>query len=906
MSEPGRDPDALLSRLKREELESRRGKLKVFFGAVAGVGKTYSMLEAAQKLKEQNIDVVVGYVETHSRRETEALLDGLPTLPPRLLEYRGAKLKEFDIDAALERKPEVILVDELAHTNAPDSRHPKRWQDVLELLEAGIDVYTTLNVQHVESLHDIVAQITKISIRERVPDSLLEKASEIELVDLPPEELLQRLKDGKVYVPEQARSALANFFRKGNLIALRELALRYTADRVVADMEEYRQVHAIKHPWPAAERLLVCVSPSPLSARLVRSGKRMAEAFNAKWTVIYVEGRRAVPLPPDEKNRVLETLRLAEQLGAETLQLPASNVADEIVKCAGQYNASKIIIGKPLRPRWKELLFGSVVDEVIRLSGAIDVYVISGEGDSIRSRSPERLVRSSKSSAYAMAIAVVVLCTGLASLMRSYFEASNIIMCYLLGIVLVATRCGRGPSIMASVLAVAAFDFFYVPPYFTFAVADTQYLVTFTVMLIVALVISNLTVTIRQQADAARIRETRTAALYSMSRELSSTLDMNSLVKIGLRHISDVFDSQVALFVTAADGQLESATVGEGKQALTDADPGISGWVHLNKQSAGLGTDTLPGAEVLYVPLLGATKAVGVLAVRPSAKDRFLPPEQVHLLETFANQIAIVCERAQLSDDKEQARLQVKTEQMRSSLLSAVSHDLRTPLATITGAASGIVEGTEALDLGSCKEMAREIYQESIRLDRLVANLLDITKLQSGSLQVLRELHPVDELVGAALNCLDKRTSSRPVRTHVPEDLPLVSVDPILIQQVLVNLIENALKYTPAESEIEVSAEDSDGTVTIGVADRGPGIADDRKGKIFEMFYREHPHCSAGAGLGLAICNGIVEAHGGKIWVEDRPGGGAQFKFTLQSGGNLPGFPGDEDAASDEVDHVRD
>lgn len=906
MLEPRRDPDALLSRLKKEELESKRGKLKIFFGAVAGVGKTYSMLEAARKLQEQNVDVVVGYVETHARRETDALLAGLEILPPKLVDYRGAQLREFDIDAALVRKPEIILIDELAHTNAPESRHTKRWQDVLELLEAGIDVYSTLNVQHVESLHDIVAQITKISIRERIPDSLLEKGAEIELVDLPPEELLQRLKEGKVYVPEQAKAALENFFRKGNLIALRELALRYTADRVVADMEEYRLDHAIKHPWPAAERLLVCVSPSPLSARLVRSGKRMAEAFNAKWTVIYVEGPRAVPLLESEKSRVLETLRLAEELGAETLQLPASNVADEIVKCAKQYNASKIIIGKPLRPRWKELLFGSVVDEVIRLSGAVDVYVITGEGDSIGSQSSKQLARSSKWSAYAFASAVVLLCTGMASLMKPYFEASNVIMSYLLGIVLVATRSGRGPSILASVLSVAAFDFFFVPPYFTFAVSDTQYLITFAVMLVVALVISNLTVTIRQQAQAARLRETRTAALYSMSRELSSTLDLSSLITIGLRHISYVFDSQVALFVTSSDGQIGPATMGEGTHALTDTDSGIAGWVNSNRQSAGLGTDTLPGADELYVPLLGATKTIGVLAVRPSVQDRFLSPEQIHLLETFANQIAVACERAQLSDDSELARVQVKAEQLRSSLLSAVSHDLRTPLATITGAASGIVEGTEALDLASCKELAREIYQESMRLDKLVGNLLDMTKLQSGALPVRHELHPVDELIGAALSCLDRRMGNHQVKTAVEKDLPLVSVDPILIQQVLVNLIENAIKYTPAGSEIAVSAECSGDLVTICVADRGPGITDESKRRVFEMFYREQPHCSAGAGLGLAICNGIVEAHGGKIWVEDRPGGGAQFKFTIQSGGNLPDVPGDQDSRSDEVDNDRD
>ncbi len=878
------NPDLLLRQLKQEEDQSGRGRLKIFFGANAGVGKTFAMLETLRRLKSQGEEVLIGYVETHGRKETEALLEGLDILPVRTSEYRGVEVREFDIDAALARKPRLIAVDELAHTNAPGSRNNKRWQDVQELLEAGIDVFTTLNVQHVESLHDLVAQITRVSVKERVPDSLLENAAEIELIDLPPEELLDRLRDGKVYVQDRAASALENFFRKGNLIALRELALRYTAERVDAQMHAYRQSHEIKHPWPATERILVCVSSSPLSSRLVRSGKRMAEALRAKWTVISVEGR--TPLTDADKNRVASTLRLAEQLGAETIEMSGINVPDEILKFARQYNFSKIVIGKPARPRWKEIVFGSIVDDVIRGSGSIDVYVLTGDETGSLVESQPRLRTTSTPSRYAWAFGVVVLVTLLARLMLPYFELSNIVMTYLMAIVLVSMRFGRGPSFMASLLGVAAFDFFCVPPFLTFAVSDTQYLITFVVMLIVSLVISNLTVTIRQQTDAARLRETRVSALYSMSRELASTLDISSLVATSLKHIAEVFDSKVAFFLVQNYRKLDLVGTGKGKYELSDPDIGIAEWVFRNGQSAGLGTNTLPGASALYVPLLGATKTIGVLVAQPASSERFVSPEQLHLLETFANQTAAACERAQLSEENERARLQVKTEQLKNSLLSSISHDLRTPLATITGAASGILDGKGSMDAQSCNEMAQEIYDESIRLNRLVGNLLDMTTLESGTLALKCEPHPVEELIGAALSCMDERLSCLQVETNVPNDLPMVLIDPVLIQQLLLNLLENAEKYAPGK--IEISARESGEMIEISVSDHGPGITSEVKDRIFEKFFRANKTIASGAGLGLAICAGIIEAHAGKIWVEDRPGGGAIFKFTLPTCGALP------------------
>jgi two-component system sensor histidine kinase KdpD len=881
MSDINRDPERLLSRLQDDELKSKRGRFKIFLGYVAGVGKTYTMLYWAQILKQQKVDVVIGCVETHGRQETAALLEGLEVLPPKIIEYKGIQLTEFDIDAALKRKPAVIIVDELAHTNAPGSRHVKRWQDVQELLEARIDVFSALNIQHVESLNDVVAQITNVPVKERVPDSFLEKADEIELLDLPPEELLERLREGKVYIPEQAKMAMQGFFRKGNLIALRELALRYTAERVVVDMEAYRQAHDIQHPWPATETILVCVSPNPIAARLVRAGKRMAEALRAKWTVLYVHAEQQISNPEKQKISVAETLRLAEQLGAETMELSGNNIPEEIMKFATQSNVSKIIIGKPARARWLELLFGSIVDTVIRLSGPVDVYVITGDEGHPLPPGVRHFEKPSETANYVKAVLVVAACTLLARLMLPYFELSNLVMMYLLGVVMVAIRYGIGPSIVASVLSVAAFDFFYVPPYLNFAVSDTQYLVTLAVMLVVALVISTLTVTIKHQAEAARLRELRTAALYSLSRELASTLDMGNLIAIGLRHIGNVFDSRTAVFLANRERKLVVTVRGEGDHELYDPDIGIATWVYQNKHPAGLNTDTLPGAAQMYLPLVGAQKNVGVLVVRPKQEDRFMSPEQVRLLETFANQMALACERALLSEDSQHALLQVKTEQLRSSLLSSVSHDLRTPLATISGAASSILEGTEALNLESCKEMVKEIYQESMRLNRLVSNLLDMTKLQSGTLQVVKEPQPVDEVIGAALSCMEEKLTNYRVETHVPDDLPFILGDATLLQQVLLNLLENASKYASIGSQIDISAEAGEGMVTITVGDRGPGIRDEHKQKIFEKFFREDTKTAHGAGLGLAICNGIVEAHGGRIWVEDRPGGGANFKLTI-------------------------
>ena len=889
MSDHRPDPDELLARVKEQEAKQARGRLKIFFGATAGVGKTYAMLEAAGELKIKGVDVVAGIVETHGRAETELMLIGLEVLPPRWVEYRGTRLRQFDLDAALARRPTLILVDELAHTNAPGSRHPKRWQDVEELLAAGIHVYTTVNVQHMESLNDVVAQITGVIVRETIPDSIIEQADEVELIDLPPDDLLQRLREGKVYIPQQAERALRSFFRKGNLIALREMALRRTAERVDVQMQTYMRDHAIPTTWPAAERLLVGISPSPLSARLVRAARRMAAGLRAEWLAVYVETPAHARLAQADKDRVIQTLRLAEQLGAETVTLSGHSVSDEILNYARERNASKIVIGKPDKPHWREVLFGSIVDTIVRHSGEVDVYVISGEPDDSRPAQPARILqRTSEWSAYGWAAVVVIACTALAALMAPYFELSNLIMVYLLGVVAVAMRFGRGPSILASVLSVAAFDFFFVEPFLTFAVSDTQYLITFGVMLLTALVISNLTVRIRQQAEAARQRERRTAALYALGRELVSTRGIDNIARVASRHISEVFESEAVVLLPDATGHL-SVQAAQGVSALDTNEHSVAQWVYDHSQIAGLGTNTLPGAEGLYLPLTASRGSVGVLGVRPVQSLRFVAPEQLHMLETFASQTAVAIERARLAEEAEQARVQVETERLRNSLLSSVSHDLRTPLAGITGAASSLLEGADTLDAETRRELAQTIYEEAERLNRLVRNVLDMTRLQSGAIQIDKEWQPLEEVVGAALVRLEEPLRNRPVHTNLPADLPLVPLDGVLIEQVLVNLLENAIKYTSPGSPIDLSAGCADDVVTVEVADRGPGLPPGEEQRIFEKFYRVEPAGgTSGVGLGLTICRGIVEAHGGRIWAENRPGGGAVFRFTLPLEGRPP------------------
>jgi two-component system sensor histidine kinase KdpD len=880
------DPDALLKRVNESEAKRLRTKLKIFFGFAPGVGKTYAMLEAARRLGEDGVDVVVGCVETHGRPETEALVEGLTVLPRRHIEHRGVILDEFDLEAALARKPTILLLDELAHTNAPGVRHQKRWQDAFDLLDAGIEVHATLNVQHLESLNDVVAQITTVRVRETVPDAVLERADEIELVDLPADELLLRLREGKVYVPEQAAAALGNFFRRGNLLALREIALRRTADLVDVDVRAYREEHGIGETWPAGERIVVGVGPSPSSARLVRAARRMAEGLRAPWTAVWVE--RPTPYGPADRERLEKHLRLAESLGGDVVRLAGAVPADAILSYAKRHNVTRLIVGKPTHSRFKDLLSGSFVEQLVRGSGGIDVHVISGDSRTAPPSEEDEPKRPSAWPDYLLAAELVAVATGIAAVADQFLALPDIVMIFLVAIILTAVRVGRGPSVLAAALSVAAYDFFFVPPRYTFAVSDTRHVLTFAMMFAVGITLSELTVRVRTQAREARHREAITAALYALARDLGAATDGVSVAASLAKRGADAFDGSVAVLVAGPDGRLNELAR-SGDAVLDARDLSVARWAQTHGRVAGLGSDTLPGARAACVPLSTDGRVLGVMAYVPRIPGRVPDAEQRHLLDALGRQGALALERVGLAADAEAADLRARTEEMRSSLLSAVSHDLRTPLAAITGAASALIGGAPGLDAARRDELADTIYEESARLERLVGNLLDMTRLASGALHVKREWVPVDELVGGVLTRLEDALAGREVKTSVPPGLPLLSVDPVLFEQVLVNLVENAINHTPAGTPIEIGARLLPDGVAIEVADRGPGIPAGEEEVIFEKFRRGPGAGSRGVGLGLAVCRGIVEAHRGTITAARRDGGGAVFTVFLPPQSDAPG-----------------
>jgi len=892
------DPDELLRRVEAEEQRARRGKLTLFFGAAPGVGKTYAMLQAAREALAEQRAVVVGLVETHGRFETAALLGGLEILPRLRFAYRDIELEEFDLDAALARRPDVILVDELAHTNADGARHPKRWQDVDELLGAGIDVMSTMNVQHVESLNDVIAKVTGVVVQETVPDSVLEQAHAIKLVDLPPDDLLERLRDGKVYVPAQAERAIQNFFRKGNLIALRELALRQTAERVDAQMQAYRREQGIEQTWAVAEQIIVAVSPSPYSARLVRAARRMAAALHARWFAVYVEPQSGRALPAADAARLEQNLRLAAQLGAEVVTLGGEDATLAILSFSRQRNITKIIVGKPVVTRLRDRFRVSLVDRMVRQSGDIDVYVTAGDVAEDAPLPTKALRRPPHLPSLAAAALVTALATSGAWLLFGPEQLADVVMIYLLGIMWVSSRFGLWPSVFAAFLAVAAFDFFFIPPLLTFAAADFSHTITFVVMFLVAIVISGLTERVRNQAEAARRREQQARALYELSRELTGAQGGRRVLELGAAQLEQAFDARVSIFAPDAGGQLRLVHASAEQGAAVERDASVAHWVWLNRREAGLGTTTLPSSPTLYLPLVASGGIVGVLGLRFAAGARRESIEWRRQLDAFAVQLALAMERAWLAEQTERARREVEAEQLRSSLLSSVSHDLRTPLAVITGAASTLLESAPRLDEPTRRDLTQNILDEADRLNRLIRNLLDMTRLQSGAVAVRKEWQPLEEVVGSALGRLEPRLIGRSVHLDVPASLPLVPFDAVLIEQVLINLIENSAKY--GAGQIDVAARALPHEVQVEVADRGPGIPSGHEARIFEMFQRAVRDGSTdGVGLGLTICRAIVAAHGGRIWAQNRDGGGAAFRFALPLSGAAPELSGDVVPAGD-------
>ena len=880
MNDDRPNPDQLLARVQADDVKLKRGKLKIFFGMAPGVGKTYAMLQAARKAATEQVDVIVGYVEPHARPETHALVLGLDLMARRIVTSRGKTTEEFDLDSALARKPQLILVDELAHTNAEGSIHLKRWQDIDDLLSAGIDVYTTLNVQHLESLNDVVTQVTSIPVRETVPDHVFEGADEVELVDLAPDDLIERLREGKVYVSTQASRALENFFRKGNLFALRELALRKTAERVNEQAIDYRQQHDVTRIWATSERLLVCVGPSPMSARLVRATRRMAASLRAPWVALHVELERTKVLSPSDQQRLENNLRLAEELGATVETVFGSEFAETVVKYSQHHNITKIVVGKSRMSKWQELLRGAFVDDLIRQSGDIDIYVISGDAEKSVESKPIVDKRPIHWMPYVGAGAVVAGCTLISFGLSQLFAPTNLAMVYLACVVAVSLFWGRGPSILATVLGVAAFDFFFIPPYRTFAVADSQYLLTFAVMLVTGLVISTLASRVHLQTETIRQRERRTAAMFALSKELARLPTRDSVAQATRRIIRESLDVHVWIIVYHSDGTYVPA------ELAADSVPplkheGVIRWVFDHRRPAGYGTDTLPGTEGTYLPLLGADSLVGVLGIQPLTPESRLSISQMQLLDAFAGQVAMAIERCNLAVEAEHVRLQMETEQLRNTLLSAVSHDLRTPLTGITGAASLLVERNEQLSNSARLDLAESILDESDRLNRLVANLLDMTRLDAGAIPLQRVLQPIEEVVGVVLNRLERQLREHPVETRLPSDLPPVMIDGLLIQQVLVNLLDNAAKFAEPGTPIELSAFQKNDELMVEVSDRGPGFPVGEEKRIFEKFYRVDGQSRTGSGIGLAICRSIIELHNGTIVAENRPGGGTTIRFSM-------------------------
>jgi two-component system sensor histidine kinase KdpD len=865
------DPDDLLKQIQVDE--PNHGRLKIFLGYAAGVGKTYAMLEAAHQRRKQGVDVVIGYVETHGRAETEAFISGLEVLTRRQVEYHGVNLPELDVDAVLKRRPALVLVDEFAHTNAPGSRHPKRYLDVEEILGAGIDVYTTLNIQHLESLNDVVAQVTGVVVRETIPDRLLDEVSEIEVVDLPPDELLTRLQEGKVYVPEQAQRAIQMFFRKGNLSALREMALRRAAERVDEQMLAYMRTRAISGPWPAAERLLVCLSPNPLAEKLVRTTRRLADELNAEWFAVYVEVTSKPELNPANRERIGKTLLLAEELGARTDTLAGRSIPEAVLGYARKHNVTKIIVGKPIRPRWREWINGSVVDQLIYASDDIDIYVISSKAGAQQAALPIEWRPHRPLERYLYGVGLVVISTLLGLVVRGNLEPTNLVMLYLAGTVIAAVFLGRGPSLLVAILGVLAFDFFIIPPYMTFAVNDTQYLLTFAVFLVVSLVVSTLTVRVREQGEAALQREAQTSALYSLGRDLTSATDLQQVTDIIILHISQVFGGEVAIFIPE-DGQLRAFASTPGYSPDTN-ELGVAAWAFEHDQLAGFGTDTLPAASLRCQPLKTARGLVGVLGIRPKKPGGLLTPEQRQTLNAFANQSALAVERASLAEQARQAELLKTTEKLQAALLNSISHDLRTPLVSITGTLSSLREETSVMDQESRRSLIETAYEQAVHLNRLVGNLLNMTRLEAGAIHLNREPCDIQDAIGAALEQLGERLGEHPVKVDLPTNLPIISLDFALIVQALVNVLDNAVKYSPTGALIEVCVTQRGEWMQIQVSDRGIGIQPEDLQRVFDKFYRaQRPGSASGTGLGLAISKGIVEAHGGKIQALNRPGGG--------------------------------
>jgi len=894
MADPRREtehrpsPEALLEAARREE--RRVGKLRIFVGAAPGVGKTYEMLQQAQARKKDGYDVVVGIVETHGRKETEALLSGLEVIPRRNVEYKGAHLTEMDLDAVIARHPQIVLVDELAHTNADGSRHPKRYLDVEELMSYGIDVYTTVNIQHIESLNDVVAQITHVRVRETVPDAVFDRADAVELVDLTPDDLIERLKEGKVYVPKQAEHALQHFFSPANLTALRELALRRTAERVDEQLLSEMQAHAIQGPWPAGERIVVCISEDPRCAGLVRYAKRLADRLHGPWTALYIEGRRAVQLSEEERDRIADTLRLAETLGGEPVTLPAGNrsIADDVIGYAHTHNVTQIIIGKSTRPRWFEMLHGSVVHDLVRRSGNISVHVIAGDqlsGQPV----PKKSLRTSEEKGgfelgpYFFATLAVAAALGAAELVNYWIGVENVDLVFLAAIVGIAVRFGLLPSLFASVVSALCYNFFFLPPIYTLTIADPHNIAAFALFTLVAVVVSHVAARGRLQALTAQTRVRTVESLYSFSRKLAGTGTLDDVLWATAFQTAMMLQVRAVLLLPEK-GMLQVKSGYPPEDMLDDADLAAAKWSFENNRAAGHGSDTLPGAKRLFLPMRTGRGAIGVIGIDSDKTGPWLTPDQRRLLDALADQGALAIERVQLVENMDRVQRTAETERLRTALLTSISHDLKTPLASVLGSASTLRELNEKLTDSEQAELLSTIIEESERLNRFIANLLDMTRLESGAVAPKLAPHDVSEIIGSTLQRTTKILRNHSVRLDLATDVPMVSVDPVLFEQVLFNLLDNAAKYAGSGTTVFIRTWRDRDSVVLQILDEGEGIPPDDLEHIFDKFYRvpKADQIRPGTGLGLAISRGFVEAMNGTIVAANRSDRrGAVFSIRL-------------------------
>ncbi|WP_449256785.1 DUF4118 domain-containing protein [Bosea sp. (in: a-proteobacteria)] len=861
-------PEALLESARREG----RGRLKIFLGAAPGVGKTYEMLTAARARKAEGVDVVIGVVETHGRKETQALVDGFEIVPRRRIDYKGRALDEMDLDAILARRPVLVLVDELAHTNVLGSRHPKRYLDVEELLSQGIDVYTTLNIQHVESLNDVVAQITRIRVRETVPDSIVDRADDIEVIDLTPADLIKRLEEGKVYLGNTARRAIANYFAPGNLTALRELALRRTAQRVDEQLLSHMQSHAISGPWAAGERILVCIDDGAGAQALIRHAKRQADRLRAPWSALYVETPQAAALTEAAKTRVAGALRLAGQLGGEAITLPGQDVPGEIIRHAAANNVTQIVVGKPRKSYWRELLGGSVSHDLIRRAGDISVHVVSvAEGEKEAGPLVAGSTRPFSLRPYLGALLSVAVALGVAELLSQVMDLRNIALVFLTGVLISAVTGGFWPALIASLLSALALNFFFIAPLYTLTISDPENVVALGFFLLVALIASNLTARVQRQANAARQRARTTEDLYLFSKKLAGTGTLDDVLWATAFQIASMLRVRVVILMPG-EGSLSVRAGYPPDDTLVDADIAAARWAWEHDRPAGRGADTLPGAKRLYLPLRTGRTAIGVIGLDDDRQGPLLTLEQQRLFDALADQAAVAVERIQLVDDVDRAKRAAEADRLRSALLTSISHDLKTPLASIMGAADTLRDYRSVLREEDRAALLATLVDESERLNRFIANLLDMTRIESGAMEPNAALVDLAEVVGSALRRAAKITAGHRVETELPADLPMLRLDPVLFEQVLFNLIDNAAKYAPPETAIAIRARQDAGAAVVEVADEGPGLPEADLERIFDSFYRvrKSDRVRVGTGLGLAICRGFVEAMGGTIRAGNR------------------------------------